>query len=213
MNDRSCIVTRKPLPAEALIRFVAGPDGTVVPDLKRRLPGRGCWVTAERALVDEAARRQLFARALKAKAVAPAALGAEVDNRLMESLLGAIGLARKAGQCVFGLVKVDGAVRSGRAIAVFHAPEASADGACKIDQARRVAARLAGSDRPVPSFRLLASADLKAVAGREGIMHAAVLAGQAGEGVVKRAMLLERYRHGAGEARALHADRPRTRRD
>ena len=53
-NGRMCIVTRESGDPDALIRFVAGPDGSVVPDLKRQLPGRGCWVKAERALVDKA---------------------------------------------------------------------------------------------------------------------------------------------------------------
>ena len=66
MNERTCIVTRRAGEAEDLIRFVAGPDLAVVPDLKRNLPGRGCWVTAERRHVDEAVRKKLFARALKA---------------------------------------------------------------------------------------------------------------------------------------------------
>ena len=49
MNERMCIVTRETLPADEMIRFVAGPDGSVVPDLKRTLPGRGCSVKAERS--------------------------------------------------------------------------------------------------------------------------------------------------------------------
>ncbi len=51
MNGRMCIVSRRSLPADALIRFVAGPDGQVVPDLKRRLPGRGAHLEARRAVV------------------------------------------------------------------------------------------------------------------------------------------------------------------
>ncbi|MEP4104459.1 MAG: DUF448 domain-containing protein, partial [Nitratireductor sp.] len=43
MGERTCIVTRRTVEPEDLIRFVAGPDMSVVPDLKRNLPGRGCW--------------------------------------------------------------------------------------------------------------------------------------------------------------------------
>ena len=82
MNDRMCIVTRESGPAETLIRFVAGPDGTVVPDLKRSLPGRGCSVKASRALVDKAVQKQLFARALKSDVKALPELGAQVDRLL-----------------------------------------------------------------------------------------------------------------------------------
>jgi predicted RNA-binding protein YlxR (DUF448 family) len=44
--ERTCIVTRaKGLP-EDMIRFVVGPGAIVVPDIRRKLPGRGVWVTA-----------------------------------------------------------------------------------------------------------------------------------------------------------------------
>ena len=52
---RLCAVSRVHKPPEELIRFVAGPDGAIVPDLARRLPGRGVWVDATREAVDAAA--------------------------------------------------------------------------------------------------------------------------------------------------------------
>ena len=55
---------------EELIRFVLGPDGTVVPDIRAKLPGRGVWVTARAELVREAVGRQAFSRGLKASAKA-----------------------------------------------------------------------------------------------------------------------------------------------
>ena len=62
---RQCLVTRTTAPAGELIRFVCDPDGKVVPDLKRELPGRGVWVTATRAAVEEAERKRLFSRGFK----------------------------------------------------------------------------------------------------------------------------------------------------
>ena len=41
---RLCAVSRTQEPIERLVRFVLGPDGTIVPDLARQLPGRGVWV-------------------------------------------------------------------------------------------------------------------------------------------------------------------------
>lgn len=64
---RTCIVKREALPTERLIRFVAAPDGTVVPDLRHRLPGRGVWVTADAAHVATAEKKRLFARGLEAE--------------------------------------------------------------------------------------------------------------------------------------------------
>ena len=44
--ERMCVATRTVRPVDDMIRFVVGPDGEAVPDLKRKLPGRGVWVTA-----------------------------------------------------------------------------------------------------------------------------------------------------------------------
>jgi len=195
MNDRTCIVTRKNGPADGMIRFVADPQGRVVADLKGRLPGRGCWVTARHDLVQRAARGNLFARALKTRVTVPADLADEVDGLMVTALLGMMSLARKAGQLVSGAAKVDAAVRSGEAVAVFHAAEAAADGVRKIDQARH--ARFEAAGAAIPAFHLL-PVDEMAILGSGGqVIHLAVLAGQAGEGVVKRAMMLDRFRHTA----------------
>lgn len=198
VNDRMCIVTRKSGDADELIRFVAGPDGAVVADLKRVLPGRGCWVKAERAVVDKAVAKKLFARALKESVTARPDLGAEVERLIGLQLAGMVNMARKAGQFVTGAGKVDQAVRGLAALAVFHATDAADDGVRKIDQARK-AASFARDDRTeIPSFRLFSEGEWERLLGQNAFIHAAALAGQAGEGVVKRAIMLEKYR---GESR------------
>src|SRR5262249_39928835 len=68
---RRCAVTRARRPKDELIRFVLGPDGTVVPDLRERLPGRGIWLTAARDTVARAVKDKAFSRSLKAEAKAP----------------------------------------------------------------------------------------------------------------------------------------------
>jgi predicted RNA-binding protein YlxR (DUF448 family) len=193
MNDRTCIVTRESGPAETLIRFVAGPDGSVVPDLKRSLPGRGCSVKAERHLVDKAVKKNLFARALKRDVKPAADLGQQVERLLVRDLAGMINLARKAGQFVSGTMKVDNAVRSGEAIAVLHATDAAPDGVRKVAQARKAVSMMLDEEE-IASYRLLSYEEMRELMGDNAFIHAAVLAGQAGEGVVKRAKLLESYR-------------------
>ena len=112
VNGRMCIVTRDSGSPETLIRFVAAPDGSIVPDLKRQLPGRGCWVTPRRDLLDKAVAKKLFARALKRDVKVDANLGETVDRLLAQQLAGMMNLARKAGQFVSGSAKVEAAVRS-----------------------------------------------------------------------------------------------------
>lgn len=196
VSERMCIVTRQTLPPEALIRFVVGPDGAVVPDLKKNLPGRGCSVRAERASIEDAVKKQLFARALRRKIKAADDLPDQVDRLLVRQLAGMINLARKAGQFVSGITKVDAAIRSGAAVGVFHATNAAADGVRKVHQARKAWEMMTEEDAP-PVFKLLSSEEMHELMGDNAFIHAVALAGQAGEGVVKRAKLLESYRGGS----------------
>ncbi|MBB3561856.1 RNA-binding protein [Sinorhizobium sp. B11] len=201
VNGRMCIVTRESGSPEELIRFVAAPDGTVVPDLKRELPGRGCWVKVDRSLVEKAVAKKLFARALKADVKAAEDLGERVERLFLQQLLQMMNMARKAGQLVTGSAKVDAAIRSGAALAVFHSTDAAADGVRKIDQARKAWHLGMETEEEIPSFRLFSEGEMEGVMGQNAFIHAAVLAGQAGEGVVKRAKMLEQYRNG-GQSRA-----------
>src|SRR5258706_6362 len=73
-TERLCVVTREVKPIDEMIRFVVGPDLAVVPDLKRKLPGRGVWVSARRDIVAAAAKRRALGRAFRADVKAAAAL-------------------------------------------------------------------------------------------------------------------------------------------
>lgn len=203
MNDRTCIVTRKVAAPDELIRFVVGPDGAIVPDLKRTLPGRGCWVTAERIYVDKAAAKKLFSKAFRKDVAVPPELGAMIDALLARSSLGALGLARKAGAVALGATKVESSVRSGKALLVLHAGEASEDGLRKITQARRATAYAGGPQ--IPAYKLFSEADLSLALGGTNVIHAAVLAEDAGKAVLKRMVALDRYRGGTSDDRAMFA--------
>lgn len=193
MGERTCIVTRRREETPgALMRFVAAPDGSVVADLKRRLPGRGCWVTAEKARVAEATRKNLFARALRAGIKPAADLADQVEALMEKTALGGLGLARKAGALLLGAAQVEASVRSGKAIAVLHAQEAAADGVRKIDQARRAVVHLDGPD--IPAYKLFGSSDLGLALGAANVIHAALLQTDAGRAALKKIDALARYR-------------------
>src|SRR4051812_10512153 len=97
-----CAVTRAVGPDSELIRFVAAPDGSVAPDLRARLPGRGIWIAADRRLVERAVSKNVFARGLKTPVTPSPNLADEVAERLKEAALGRLGLARKAGDVIVG---------------------------------------------------------------------------------------------------------------
>jgi predicted RNA-binding protein YlxR (DUF448 family) len=203
MNDRTCIVSRERREPDELIRFVVGPDGAVVPDLKRKLPGRGCWVSADRLHVEKAVAKNLFARAFKRQVDVSPQLADQIDQIMVKSALGAVGLARKAGAVALGAAKVDNAVRSGEALCVLHATDASQDGVRKITQARRATAHLGGPE--IHAYKLFAEAELSLALGGTNVIHAAVLAQEAGKAAEKRLMALDRYRGGSPEDQAMFA--------
>jgi predicted RNA-binding protein YlxR (DUF448 family) len=207
VNPRMCIVTRQTYAVEDLIRFVAAPDGSVVADFKRRLPGRGAHVAASRAAVDLAVKRKLFRRALKSEVKSQDSLGLEVDELFRRSALGFMGLARKAGQLVTGATKVDIAIRSGQALAVLHAEDAAADGIRKLTGAR-LAAVASGAAKDIPVFNAFTADEMGLAFGGGNVIHAAVLAGDAGTALLKRLEALSKYRGHGPQAISSEADGP-----
>jgi hypothetical protein len=203
MNDRTCIASRQRRDPEELIRFVVGPDGSIVPDLKRNLPGRGCWVTADRLHVGLAAKKNLFSRAFRRQLTVADDLPDVVDALLARSALGLLGLARKSGAVGLGATKVEALVRSGEAIAVLHAMEAAEDGVRKIAQARRAVAHMGGPH--IPGFKLFPETELGLALGGTNVIHAAVLAKDAGAAAVRRLHALDRYRGGSPDEEAMFA--------
>ncbi len=100
--ERHCALSRILKPVDEMIRFVVGPDGDAVPDVKRKLPGRGIWITATRAALDDAIKRNVFARGFKRNVRVAADLTAATERLLERSALDALAIAGKAGQVVGG---------------------------------------------------------------------------------------------------------------
>ena len=174
-RERRDIVSGEVMDEARLIRFVAGPDGLVVPDLARKLPGRGLWVAADRASVETAAKKGLFARAAKAKVQAPPDLANLVETLLKRRLLSGLGLARRAGDLTSGFEKVSAAITAGKAAWLIEASDGAADGRGKL-------LRLARHQTPPPGvFGLFGAAELGLALGGENVIHTAFLAGRAAE--------------------------------
>ncbi|MFI0395717.1 RNA-binding protein [Paracoccus jiaweipingae] len=130
--ERRCLVTGEVQPKHGLIRFVAGPDGMIVPDLAEKLPGRGVWVTADRAAIDKAAAKGLFARGAKAPVKAPEGLSDLVEAGLARRVVELVSLARKAGYAVAGFEKVKDWLAQGRARVLLQASDGSERGKGKL---------------------------------------------------------------------------------
>jgi predicted RNA-binding protein YlxR (DUF448 family) len=197
--ERTCIVTRtKGLPQD-MIRFVIGPGATVVPDIRRKLPGRGVWVTARADRVAEAVKRQAFARGFKTKVVASEALATEIDALLTQDCLQTLSLANKAGQVITGFAKVEEAIATGALAGLVHAADCGADGVRKLGQSLR---RRFGDDAATPRIDLFQSSQLDLALGRTNVIHAALIEGAASEGFLARCRKLALYRSGSPQAAA-----------
>jgi uncharacterized protein len=186
-------VSRTAHPVGELIRFVRSPDGAVVPDLKRRLPGRGVWVEARRTQVEEAVKRRVFARGFKAETGVSPGLAEEVDALLERGALEMLSLANKAGRVVTGFGKVETALDRNDVAAVLHAGDAARDGRRKLAQA----ARRGTGGGEVRVLSLFSSQQMDLALGRENVVHAALLADPVSDAFIARALLLARYRDGA----------------
>lgn len=190
--ERTCIVTRQARPAAELMRFVLGPDGTVVPDLRHRLPGRGAWLTPTAAILRDAVKRRSFTRAFKEDTKPAADLADQVDALLVRDLLGSLGLANKAGAVVTGFFKVEAALAAGSAAALLHARDAAEDGRRKLAAALRK--RQAVAIYVLPVLDDLTEDEMDMALGRDHVVHAALLAGPGSEGCLSRWRRLRVYR-------------------
>jgi predicted RNA-binding protein YlxR (DUF448 family) len=195
---RMCAVTRQVRPIDELIRFVVSPQGGVIPDLKRKLPGRGLWVSASRQTVAEAVRRHQFSKGFKRDVRVAPALAVDTENLLVRSAIEALAMAAKAGQVVSGFSKVEGALGQGQAqapvAALIHASDGAVDGIRKLDAVARQNTGNNPELREFPIVTALTSEQLDLALGRSNVIHAALLAGPASKTFLSRSHILVRYR-------------------
>jgi predicted RNA-binding protein YlxR (DUF448 family) len=191
---RMCAVSREVRPIDELIRFVVSPQGEVIPDLKRKLPGRGLWISASRRTVAEAVRRHQFSRGFKRDVRVAATLPADTEALLVRSATEALAMAAKAGQVVSGFAKVEGLLEQGKAEALIHASDGAADGIRKLDAIAGQRGRKIGESPLLATVTVLTSAELDLALGRSNVIHAALLAGPASKTFLSRCQILVRYR-------------------
>jgi uncharacterized protein len=197
-SERTCIVTGTKDVPEAMLRFALSPDGSVVPDLRRKLPGRGVWTQLSFDTVSRAAAKQAFSRAFRAKVEAPASLAETVGALLERDALQSLSIANKAGLVVAGAFKVDSAIEAGGVVALIQASDGAADGAAKRAQALRV--KLGPEAGTVVRVDLFKSGQLDLALGRANVIHAALKHGAASSAFLARADRLRRYRGGEADA-------------
>ena len=205
---RMCAVTREVRPIDELIRFVVAPSGEVVADLKRKLPGRGLWVSASHQAVAEAVRRHQFSKGFKRDIRVAPTLAADTEALLVRSVVEALAMAAKAGQVISGFSKVADALERRQTQspikALIHASDGAADGIRKLDAIVRQNAGISDESNQFPVVTALTSEQLDLALGRSNVIHAALLAGPASKTFLSRSQILVRYRMADDDRTAGH---------
>jgi predicted RNA-binding protein YlxR (DUF448 family) len=213
-TERTCALTREPKPVSQMIRFVVGPAGEAVPDIKRKLPGRGIWIDATRTAIEDAVKRNVFARGFKRDVKVAKDLASQTDRLLETAALDALAIAGKAGLVVGGFAKVEAALdrqslgrqslgRDG-VQALIHASDAAVDGKRKLTGALH---RNTEKPQNIVVVDIFTGTQLDLALNRPNVVHAALLAGPGSETFLARAARLARYRTG-NSPDAVSADAP-----
>jgi predicted RNA-binding protein YlxR (DUF448 family) len=187
---RRCVASGRSRPKARLIRFVVDPDGRLVPDLAERLPGRGLWLSAERDMIDRACRRNLFAKAARARVEVPVDLAARLEEGLSRRVLATLGLAKRSGLTVEGFDKVRAWLGAGRAAVLFEASDGAPNGR------RRLAAMAEAGEQEVVRIALFDAQSLGQALGSQPKVHVAMAPGALAEALLAQ---VERLRALRGE--------------
>jgi uncharacterized protein len=190
---RTCVVTRAERTPDELIRFVVGPDGAVVPDLARRLPGRGVWVTLDSKAVATAVKTKAFARSMKRQVTASPDLPALVERLLVKRCIEALSIANKAGLVLTGFGKVEAELIRAP-LALMHGADGAEDGCQKLN--RKWQAISADQNRAAVIITGLTIEQLSLAIGRENVVHACLRHGGAASRFVDAVTRMMRYRTG-----------------
>lgn len=169
-RERRCIVSQQSLPEARLIRFALAPDGAVTPDVAAKLPGRGAWVSANRASTEIAGRKGAFARAFKAQVRTAADLGDQVEAQLARRCLNLLGLARRAGALAIGATQAEAAIRAGAAKLLVEASDGAEEGREKL-----MSLHIGLWGRPPAAVGCFTGEELGVALGRERVIHACLL--------------------------------------
>ena len=181
--ERKCIVTGEVQPKAGLIRFVIGPDNTVVPDVLGKLPGRGMYVSSTKSALDAAGRGE-FSRSAKATVTVPDDLAETVEALMTKRVIDLIAMARKAGLAVCGFEKVKGWLAGGERVRVLlQAGDGSERGKAKL-----------WTPEGARYFGCLSAQELGLAFGRGSVIHGALAAGGLSDRVVEDATKLRGLR-------------------
>ncbi|MCY4152068.1 MAG: RNA-binding protein [Aestuariivita sp.] len=181
--QRRCLVSGTSTAKSELIRFVLGPKGNVVPDIRSKLAGRGVYVTADKELLERAMQKGLFSRGFGAAVSVPTNLIENIEAALVQRVIEYISLARKSGLAVAGFEKVKAWIENYPVDVLLQASDGSLRGKSKM---------------PVPNSGItvnaLSASELGIAFRRDNVVHAALRTSTLASIVVREATKLKGLR-------------------
>jgi predicted RNA-binding protein YlxR (DUF448 family) len=177
--ERKCILSGEHAARDALVRLALAPDGTILPDVRAKAPGRGAWIGVDRAALEAAQAKgrlkSALSRAFKTgEVIIPADLGSRIEEALRQDALNRLGLEARAGMLLSGSDRIETAARRGDVHLLIHATDAGEDGSRRLDQAWRVGGGgedCNGQGVVFPAGRAILSLAL----GRQNVVHVALI--------------------------------------
>lgn len=192
---RTCALSGTSGPATDMIRFVAGPDGDLVPDLAAKLPGRGIWVTADAELFRAPVALAKLAGKSSHQLGHKVRLGeaaddliARIEGLMEKNLLARLGLMRAAGKLTSGYEKVAKALRGGDVCAMIEACDAGEDGR------KKMFGLAAANKKPIPVIRMFDRDALSEAAGLANFVHGVLTDMNLAKGFLDEALRLAKFR-------------------
>lgn len=174
------------------MRYVLSPQGEVLVDYRRKLPGRGGYTCIDRDCIATAVKRQQFDRAFKGRGGKPVgeALVEALVDQIHERIVNLLGMARKSGNAVTGSNLVLGAMNVPEKLALILLAE---------DVSAGIADKVIGkaAAKKIPCFHLLDKNRLGQMMGKGERSVIALKTGPLAEAIKTE---LIRYKHSVGES-------------
>jgi len=175
-----------------MVRYVLSPQGEVLVDYRRKLPGRGSYTCIDRDCIATAVKRQQFDRAFKGQGKKPVGetLVEALVDQIHEKIVNLLGMARKSGNAVTGSNLVLGTLNVPGQVALILLAE---------DVSAGIAEKVIGKaeTKKIPCFRLLNKNLLGQMMGKGERSVVALKTGPLAEAIKTE---LIRYKHSVGES-------------
>ncbi len=160
-RERTCIVTREKIDPKKAIRLCVMPNGALFADLKGNFPAHGYWIIPQGKnfiqLFSQPKRFRQIKGAVRPSEDFVSQLQMQLKNRILQQ----IGLAKRAGQLIFGFEKVKIWLKENKAALAIVAKDGSQ---AEIE-------RLGLSARNITMVQILEKEELGKALGRDKVVH------------------------------------------